>query len=185
MARDEVSSANVNLVIDMDMERLGPIIDEVVQKRAVAQALLNDGSHFQAPPRNDDERRLAEMRKELQSIIDHQNQALNVLSGTYYSYNGNELMAHGDGLKAPVDSPNETPIVMQAANAKAATKSFSSPKSPLPAATPASVDMGLLGMTKFAALFNGLTTYQWNEEQLEARVATAILQSSAECNEGP
>jgi len=37
-------------------------------------------------------------------------------------------------------------------------------------------------MTKFAALFNSLTTYQLNEEPIEARAATIILQSSAECN---
>ena len=181
MARDEVSSANPIMVMDMDMHYLGPMIDEVVQNRAAAQALLIDAREFPAQPRSDDERRLVQMQKQLQAIIDHQNQALNILSGTYYSYNGNRLMGHGDGLKTPVDSPKETPIVLPAPNELPAAAPPAA-MSPSPAATPATVDMGLLGMTRPAALFNGLTTYQLNEEALENEAAATILQSSTECN---
>lgn len=181
IARDEVSSANTTMVIDMDMHYLGPMIDEIVRNRAAAQTLLLDAHQFPAQPRSEDERRLAQMRQQLQAIVDHQNQALNILSGSYYSYNGNRLMGYGDGLKAPVDSPNETPIVMPPISANGVINTSTSP---IPAATPASVDLGLLGMTKFAALFNGLTTYQLNEEALEAKAAATILQSSAECNVG-
>jgi hypothetical protein len=191
MARDKVSSANRIMSIDMDINHLGPMIDEIAQNLAAAQALLNDARHFPTQPRSEDERRLAQMQKQLRAIIDHQNQALNILSGTYYSYNGNRLMGHGDGLKTPVDSPNDTPIVMPPTNAKDLTNASPAPLptasqlpavSPLAAATPASLDLGLLGMTKFAALFNRLTTYQLNEEPLEAQAAATILQSSAECN---
>jgi len=184
-ARDKVSSANRIMVIDMDVNRFGPMIDVIAQNLATSQALLNDARHFRAPPRTEDERRLAEMQKELRAIIDHQDQALNVLSGTYYSYNGNRLLGHGDGLKTPVDPADETPIVLPPSNAKHLTNASISPlpaASPLPAITPSSVDLGLLGMTKFAALFNSLTTYQVNEEPLEAQAAATILQSSAECN---
>ncbi len=184
-ARDEVSSANTTMVIDMDIHYLGPMIDDIVRNRAAAQALLLDARHFPTQPRSEDERRLAQMQQQLQTIIDHQNQALNILSGTYYSYNGNRLMGYSDGLKAPVDSAQETPIVMPPSNAQDLTSASPHPSplaSALPAATPASVDLGLLGMTKFAALFNGLTTYQLNEEALEAKAAPTILQSSAECN---
>ena len=191
LARDKVSSANRTTVIDMDINRLGPMIDKIAQNLAAAQVLLNDARHFSAQPRSEDERRLAQMQQQLREITDHQNQALNILSGTYYSYNGNRLMGYGDGLKTPVDVPGETPIVMPPTNAKDLTdaSAFRLPTaSPLPAATavpaatPAAVDLGLLGMTKFAALFNSLTTYQLNEEPIEARAATIILQSSAECN---
>ncbi len=197
MARDKVSSANRIMVIDMDINRLGPKIDEIAQNLAAAQTLLSDARHFRAQPRSEDDRRLAEMQKQLRAIIDHQNQALNILSGTYYSYNGNRLMGYGDGMKAPLDSPAETSIVMPPTNAKDLTSSARSsllpasalPRasplpvaSPLTGATPASVDLGLLGRTKFAALFNNLTTYQLNEEQLESQVAAIILQSSAECS---
>lgn len=199
LARDKVSSANRIMVIDMDVNRLGPMIDEIARNLTASQALLNDARHFPAQPRSDDERRLAQMQKQLRKIIDHQNQALNILSGTYYSYNGNRLMGYGDGLKAPVDSTTDTPIVMPPTNAIDLTSASAAPlprasalpapsplpaASPLPGATPASVDLGLLGMTKFAALFNGLTTYQLNEEALEAQAAATILQSSAECNWG-
>lgn len=189
MARDKVSSANRNMIIDMDMDQLGPKIDEIARNLAVAQALLNDAHAFPAQPKIDDDRQLAEMQKQLRAIIDHQNQALNIVSGAYYSYNGNRLMGYGDGLKAPVDPLADTPIVLPPIKPSSNTKPLSSPSpsplsaaSPLPAATPASVDLGLLGMTKFAALFNNLTTYQVNEEALESQAAATILQSTAECN---
>jgi hypothetical protein len=92
LARDKVSSANRTMVIDMDINRLGPLIDRIAQDLAEAQALLNDVRRFPAQPRSEDERRLAQIQKQLREISDHQNQALNVLSGTYYSYNGNRLM---------------------------------------------------------------------------------------------
>jgi hypothetical protein len=86
-------------------------------------------------------------------------------------------------MKAPVDPLADTPIVLPP------TKPLNNPSpSPppvvpsLPAATPASVDLGLMGMTKFAALFNNLTTYQVNEESLESQAAATILQSTAECS---
>ncbi len=179
MARDKISSANVGMVIDMDMNHLNPMIGEIAQNLETAQALLNDTHRFPEQPQTEDDRRLLQMQQELRDIIDHQNQALNVLSGTYYSYNGNRLMGHGDGMKAPVDPLKDTPIVIPPAE----TSAFQMPApSPGPAATPGTVDLGLLGFTKFAQLFNNLTTYQWNEEALENRAAAIILQSSAECN---
>jgi hypothetical protein len=178
MARDKISSSNTGMVIDMDINQLNPKIGEIAQNLETAQALLNDTRRFPAQPQSEDDRRLAQMQKELRDIIDHQNQALNVLSGTYYSYNGNRLLGHGDGLKAPIEPLKDTPIVIPSANSSA----FQEPQaSPVPRATPETVDLGLLGYTKFAQLFNNLTTYQWNEEALENRAAATILQSSDEC----
>ncbi len=179
MARDKISSANVGMVIDMDMNALNPMIGEIAQNLETAQALLNDTRRFPASPQTEDDRKLTQMQNELRTIIDHQNQALNILSGTYFSYNGNRLMGHGDGLKAPIDPVKDTPIVIPPAN----TSAYQVPEpAAVPAATPASVDLGLLGFTKFAQLFNNLTTYQWNEETLETRAAATIMQSSSECN---
>jgi hypothetical protein len=204
LGRDKVSSANRIMAIDMDINRLGPMIDEIAQNLAAAQALLNDSRHFPVQPKSDDDRRLIEMQKQLRAIVDHQNEALNILSGTFYSYNGNRLMGYGDGMKAPIDPLKETPIVMPPPNAKHIAEASASPlplapspapsafpasqlpgATPLPSGTPMSVDLGLVGMTKFAAIFNNLTTYQLNEQVLESQAATTILQSSAECNAPP
>jgi hypothetical protein len=179
MARDKISSSNVSMVIDMDINGLNPMIGEIAQNLETAQALLNDTHRFPAQPQTADDRQLLQMQKELRTIIDHQSQALNILSGTYFSYNGNRLLGHGDGLKAPIDPVKDNPIVIPPANGTA----FQEPAAaPVPAATPRTVDLGLLGFTKFAQIFNNLTTYQWNEESLENRAAALILQSSDECN---
>lgn len=195
LARDKVSSADRTLAIDMDVNRLGPLIDQIVRNLYVSQALLNSARNFPLQPKNDDERRLVEMQNELRAVVANQNQALNILSGTYYSYNGNRLMGYGDGLKEPVDpdSSQDTAIVLPpikpASNtaqiSKATPLLSASPvpsASPFPTGTPPSVDLGLVGLTKFAVLFNNLTTYQVNEEPLEAQAARTILQSTAECN---
>jgi hypothetical protein len=185
MAKDTVSSANPGMVIDMDINALNLMIGEIAQNLENAQALLNDPRRFPAQPQSEDDRRLLQMQQNLRTIIAHQNEALNVLSGTYYSYNGNRLMGRGDGMKAPVDPLDETPIVTPPSNTAASALPAATPvpaASPLSMVAPATVDLGLLGMTKFATLFNNLTTYQWNEEALEARAAAIILQSSAECH---
>ncbi len=182
MARDNISGVNQGMVIDMDMNHLNPVIGEVAQNLETAQELLNDTHRFPTQPQTDDARRLLQIQHELRSIIDHQNQALNILSGTYYSYNGNRLLGHGDGMKAPIDPVKDTPIVIPPANGSAFQEPARATPAPVPVATPPTVDLGLLGYTKFAQLFNNLTTYQWNEETLENHAAAIILQSSAECN---
>jgi len=182
MARDNISGVNQGMVIDMDMNHLNPVIGEVAQNLETAQELLNDTHRFPTQPQTEDDRRLLQIQHELRSIIDHQNQALNILSGTYYSYNGNRLLGHGDGMKAPIDPVKDTPIVIPPANGSAFQEPARATPAPVPVATPPTVDLGLLGYTKFAQLFNNLTTYQWNEETLENHAAAIILQSSAECN---
>jgi hypothetical protein len=199
LARDKVSSANRTMVIDMDVNRLGPLIDQVAQNLSASQAMLNNSRAFSAQPNSDDGRRLVLMQSQLRAIIAHQDEALNTLSGTYYSYNGNRLMGHGDGLKDPVDPPADTPIVLPpikpapyqspsaVASRSPSVQAFSQASaqlasSPFPTGTPPSVDLGLMGLTKFTALFNNLTTYQVNEQQLEVQAAQTILQAAAECN---
>jgi hypothetical protein len=192
MARDKVSSARPNMVMDMNMQRLDPLISTMADNLAVSQAKLNDAVHFPTQPRTEEERRLAEIQKALRAIVDRQNEALNILSGTFFSYNGNRLMGHGDGMPkgdgtgVQVDDPNqETPIVLppirHSAEASPAPNASSSP-GPASQRTPQAVDMGLVGKTKFASLFNSLTTYQLQEQPLESKAAKIILESAAQCN---
>ena len=122
---------------------------------------------------------LAQIQAELRAITDRQNAALNILSGTYYSYNGNRLMGHGDGMPkhdgtgVPVDDPRQqTPIVLPPVEAPSNAGPLPNASGyPVPGATPAAIDLGLLGQTKFAELFNRLTTYQVDEAPLEAQAA--------------
>lgn len=190
MAHDKVSSARPNMVMDMNMQRLDPLISTMANNLAVSQAKLNDATHFPTQPRTEDERRLIEIQKALRAIIDRQNEALNILSGTFFSYNGNRLMGHGDGMAkgdgsgVAVDDPNqETPIVLPPIqHSDGATPASSSSPAPMPQGTPKAVDMGLVGETTFASLFNSLTTYQIQEQPLETQAAKIILESAAQCN---
>lgn len=188
MARDKVSSVHGNLVMDLDVQRLGPLMDEIAQNLDNARTLLSDSRRFPTPPRTEDDRQLAEMQRELGAIVDRQNEALNILSGTYYSYNGNRLNGHGDGMAkhdgtgVPVDDPKrETPIVLPPIRSADALPAPNISEFQAASAKPPSVDLGLMGETSFAALFNSLTTYQINEQPLEAQAGKTILDVAAEC----
>lgn len=190
MAYDKVSSSAPTMRIDVDIAGLGATIDQMAKNLADVQAQLNDPSRFAPTPQTAEEKKLARIQTELRAIAARQNQALNVLSGTYFSYNGNRLMGAGDGMKAPVDPPDDplhaTPIVLppirQPSNPVPAPTAASSPS---PRTTPPIIDMGLMGKTKFAALFNNLTADQVVEEQLEAQAAQTIEQSAQICNGTP
>lgn len=185
LAHDKVSSANPGLVLDVDVNRLGPMIDAIARNLEYSQSLLSNSQAFPVQPKTGDERMLSEMQKELRGVVDHQNQELNVLSGTFYSYNGNRLLGHGPGfgLQAPEPPP---PIVLPPIKP---VKNGPTPQvttTPLPGAAPAArpgvVDIGLAGLTKFAGLFNMLTTYQLDEQLVEAQAAKTIMRASAECS---
>jgi hypothetical protein len=188
MAHDRVTSADRTMVTDLNVQGLGPLIGAIAQDLSQSNALLNDARRFSAKPNSADERELAEIRRELRAIVDRQNEALNVLSGTYFSYNGNRLMGRGDGMAkgdgsgVPVDDPqHETPIVVPPVKVADSSPMPSASSTPSTNATPQSVDLGLAGETKFAALFNSLTTYQLDELPLEAEAGKTIVQAAAEC----
>lgn len=176
------------MVMDLNIQRLGPLIDEIAANLSASQALLNDNRHFPVQPRTPDEKRLLEIQEQLRAIAERQNEALNVLSGTYYSYNGNRLMGHGDGMAkgdgtgVPVDDPNhETPIVLPPIRTVQASPDPNEPEPPSPNSTPASVDIGLPGETAFARLFNRLTAYQLDEQPLEAEAGKTIVETAEHC----
>jgi hypothetical protein len=187
MAHDELTSGDKQMVMDMDVQHLDPLIEQIVKNRDAALAQLSDAERFAAQPKSDDERRLERIRQQLRAVIDRQNDALNLLSGTFFSYNGNRLNGSGDGLApgdggSPVDDPDkDTPLILPASRPASTQQMPQLAGTPVPVATPATIDLGLAGGTDAAALFNALTTYQITELRLENQAAQTILQSTAEC----
>lgn len=191
MAQDRVYRANPALVLDTDMERMSSVITKMVDNLAAVDAALNDLKAIPNQPKSDDERRLAQMRDDLRAVADQQREALNVFSGTYYSYKSNELNEKKNPIAGAVAAnPNSgaapatdavAPIVIPPIKSAPAPVQSASP-APSPAPKSGSlVDMGLAGYTPYAGLFNSLTTIQLREQPLESHAAQTILQYTDEC----
>lgn len=183
MARDEVSSADRNMVMDLDVQRIGPLMDGISANIRSAESDLR-GIDLRSQS-SSDQQRLLQMKKGLETVIAHQNEELNVLSGVYFSYNGNRLMGRADGLpKAdggtgrPVDDPSAEPPIPTAGYSNATPEPQTSAA---PRGAVREVDVGLAAHTKFAGIFNELTRYQIGEQALEAAVGRAILESADKC----
>lgn len=191
MAQDRVYRANPALVLDTDMERMSSVITKMVDNLAAVDAALNDLKAIPNQPKSDDERRLAQMRDDLRAVADQQREALNVFSGTYYSYKSNELNEKKNPIAGAVAAnPNSgaapatdavAPIVIPPIKSAPVPVQSASP-APSPAPKSGSlVDMGLAGYTPYAGLFNSLTTIQLREQPLESHAAQTILQYTDEC----
>lgn len=191
LAHDRISSAAPAMTIDADMEHLEPMIQTLAQNLAVLQTQLSQSRRFPMRPGSPEERRLAQMQRDLDAIAEQQNYVLNVLSGTFYSYSGNKLLKHASGMDeadAPPDDPKSmTPIVLPPIRSVSKSVSAAPTAAPSPSvgAAPQTRDLGLVGTTKFADLYNRLTTYQVSEEPLEEQAARTITQSADECNGKP
>ncbi|HEY8314492.1 MAG TPA: hypothetical protein VIG51_10010 [Candidatus Baltobacteraceae bacterium] len=186
MARDRYLSGAPGMALDMDMVPLDRLVGGMVKNLAATDAALDDSQRFPAQPGTQQERRLIEMRKELEAIADRQRQALNILSGTYYGYTSNELLQRGNDVTSAVDphakQPKEAPFLALVDIPPSKNISASTAATPAPLATIVpTIDIGLIGLTQYTALFNGLTTYQIREEPLESQATRTILESAAEC----
>ena len=197
MAQDEISRTSPGLVLGLDMVKVDRAIGAMVKNLALTDAALNDLKHVPADPRTEDERRLAQMRDQLRAIADVQRRTLDLFSGLYESYSSNELRGKGNPLKGAADPDNQAPQNLSAKGGEdmgapivippstsQSTQTPSSPPSSAPNASPTPVPQiygGLAAYTPFAHLFNTVTTYQLQEEPLEAQAAQSILKYSQEC----
>jgi hypothetical protein len=192
MAHDEVSGANPQTLMDFHMVQLNNVIGPMAQNLIATNEALNalDGA---AKSGAGDDKRLRRMRAQLQAIAGEQNAMLNVFSGMYGSYTSNELLGRGNPLGNTLDDKSHarTPFQQEkdtaaAAIALPASKNAAEAPAGTASSTPEpimmrSVDMGLLGGTTFAHLYNQLTTYQILELQMESKAAEVIQQSAALC----
>lgn len=181
--------------IDLDMERMSGVVGDMVNNLAATDAALNDLRAIPNDPKTDDDKRLAQMRDELRAVADRQREALNVFSGTYYSFKSNELMGAGNPLARAV-APTQSNSMSSASTSEADTPIVvptikpaplpSASAAPLPSASPGTtVDLGLVGYDartqQAARLFNSLTTIQLHEQPLESRAAQTIIQYANDC----
>lgn len=200
MAHDQVSTVRYRsdpqssqFVIDLDMVQVDKTIGEMAKNLSTLDTALNDLKHIPEQPKSDDDRRLVEMRDALRAIADRQRQALNVFSGTYYSYSSNELLARTNPIAGALqggkagasagEASGNVPIAVPPSEARAAVQAASQVR-PSPAASRSTVpvvDIGLAGGTPWAKLFNTITTYQLQEEPLESQAAQSIVKYADEC----
>jgi hypothetical protein len=184
--------------VDLDMERMSRVVGDIVNNLAATDAALNDLKAIPTDPKTEDDKRLAQMRDELRAVADRQREALNVFSGTYYSFKSNELLGAGNPLAravAPTQSNSianasaseaDTPIVVPTIKPPPVVSASAAPAKPLPSASPgATVDLGLIGYDartqQAARLFNSLTTIQLHEQPLETTAAKTIMQYANDC----
>jgi len=197
MAHDKISRTSPGLVLDVDMVEVDRVIGAMVKNLALTDAALNDLKHIPAQPSSVDERRLAQMRDELRAIADTQRRTLDLFSGMYESYSSNELLGKGNPLKGAAGPDHQAPQNLSAKGGEDqgapmvippstshGAQAPSPPPSSAPNASPTPVPQmyeGLAAYTPFARMFNTVTTYQLQEEPLEAQAAQSILKYSQEC----
>ncbi len=180
------------MTIDLDMARLSDVVGGLVKNIEATESGLRamDQTELSA----DSKQRLQMIRDGLEAVLAKQRDMLNVFSGTYASYTSNELnsetVRHFDAVTAvasvaqqfePVTSPHPRtqPTSTQPAPAIALKQTPASTQS---GATVRSVDLGLIGQTPFARLFNDVTAQQVAESSLESSASQMILNAAASCH---
>ena len=196
------------MTIDLDMARLSDVVGGLVKNIEAAESGLEALNQMELS--SDSKQRLQVISNSLEAVLAKQRDMLNVFSGTYASYTSNELnsetIRHFDAVTTvalvaqqfePVSSqhpprpqPTSAPNVDLNSGARIANTAHPATANAFPQAlasmqpvdAPAkSVDLGLIGQTPFARLFNDITTQQVAESALESNASQLILNAAASC----
>ncbi len=193
------------MTIDLDMARLSDVVGGLVKNIEATDSGLRAMNQMEMS--SDSKQRLQAIRDSLEAVLAKQRDMLNVFSGTYASYTSNELnsetIRHFDAVGAvaavaqqfePVSSQRLQPQPTSAPTLSQTPARTIDPAQPAIAIAQTlgsahsgdqpvkSVDLGLMGQTPFARLFNDITAQQVAESALESNASHLILNAAASCH---
>ena len=189
MGRNEVMGAAGST--QFDRIKLGNAVREVARNVNAAAALLADPNRFPVHPATDDQRDAAEMKQQLQAIVDEQKDALNAMSGLLETDLLGEMQNDiPDGVKKALSDkskPSSAPPPERTTYVDAAGVAASSAGSPMPtmarkAVTDRSLSRdSLFGRTIYDDYGAQLSVNQEKIAKVEPSATVAIRAAVADC----
>jgi hypothetical protein len=174
---------------DMDVMHLERLVDPMVKNTQEIERLLND-TVYPRKPQSDEDKQLLEMRAQLEVVLAHQKQALDLISGFVDTQNMAELQAAGHEYDSAINSTDthnskSTPPPQPAPTAAAApilNAGVSQANDPAHQYDPRFKNTGSdLGYNPLSAFDQQMAVYQQMIEQPENKVSAAIFKAIPEC----
>jgi hypothetical protein len=94
---------DTNPAVELNAERLGQLIGEIVHNLDIIDGTLKDPNRFPAQAQTDADKKAMALKAQLQAVADQQRKNLNVLNGLVDTFSLQDLIAKGDGTLGAIN----------------------------------------------------------------------------------